>query len=219
VAALSFERGEYLRRGWGLFAGGYVLLLARDAVLVVGAGWSPVAFEVVRGILVTGANVGQVVGAWTLARAWSVAGLEHPGSKTAQRAIVGVAILASLVFAGPTLYDDVREVVATGIPRVDVIASDLGDILSLPLVAPVALTALAVQGGTLKWPWTLLTSSLLAWIFYDAVAMVPYFFPVASEGFSLFGEQLRVLAGAFAFAAGLAQRKAVTDDDEGPVEI
>ena len=219
AAALSFERGDYLRRGWGVWACAYVLLLGRDAVLVVGAGWSPLAFEVVRAVLVTGANVCVVFGAWTLARAWAVAGLEHPGSKGSQRAVLGVAVLVALALAGPSLYVDVRRVVMGESLRIDVIASDVGDILSLPLVAPVALTALAVQGGALKWPWTLLTSSLLAWILYDAVDSVPALLHVGREPFHLIGEQLHVLAGALACAAGLAQRKAVTDDEDDEAAV
>jgi hypothetical protein len=213
AAALAFGRGDYLRRGWGSWAGCYALLLGRDAVLLLGGSVSVGVFEGVRGALVTAANVCVVVGAWTLARAWSVAGLEHPGSKAARRAVVGVAVLVALVFAGPTLFVDMRELVLGRGVAFDSIASDLGDILSLPLIAPVALTALAVREGTLRWPWTLLTASLLAWLVYDAVYTLPDYLSVAPAGYRLVSEQFHILAAVCAGAAGLAQRKAVTDDD------
>lgn len=214
VAALSFERGDYLRRGWGIWAACYVLLLGRDAATLLGAGWPPEVLDAVRSVLVTGGNAGVVVGAWTLARAWSVAGLEHPGSKGARRAVVAAAVLAAAVFAGPTLVLDLRAVATGGSLRFDSIASDLGDILSVPLVAPVALTALAVRDGTLKWPWMLLTTSLVAWLLYDALYTVPDLLHLEARGLRLASEQLHVFAGACAGAAGLAQRKAVTDDDD-----
>jgi hypothetical protein len=213
-AALAFDRGDYLRRGWGLCAACYVMLLGRDAVLLGAASLTPLAFQVARGVLVTTGNACVVAGVWTLARAWSVAGLEHPGSRSARRAVVGLAVLAAAVFAGPTLFVDVRDLVHGADVRLDAIGSDLGDILALPVIAPVALTAFAVREGTLRWPWTLLTSSLTAWLLYDAIWTVPDYFHVASVALREVAEQLHVMAGAFACVAGLAQRKAVTEEEE-----
>ena len=214
-AALAFDRGDYLRRGWGLCAACYVLLLGRDAVLLGAASLTPLAFQVARGVLVTAGNACVVTGVWTLARAWSVAGLEHPGSASARRSIVGLAVLAAAVFAGPTLFVDVRDLLLGADVRLDGIASDLGDILVLPVIAPVALTALAVREGTLRWPWALLTSSLTAWLLYDAIWTVPEYFNVGSAALRDVAEQFHVMAGAFACVAGLAQRKAVTEEEEG----
>ncbi|HEX3345430.1 MAG TPA: hypothetical protein VHS09_12690, partial [Polyangiaceae bacterium] len=217
AAALAFDRGDYLRRGWGVWAACYACLLGRDAMLLAGGHVSPAVYDWTRGLLVTAGNLFVVVGAWTLARAWTVAGLEHPGSRSARRAVVAAAVVVAVVFAGPTLYVDVRDIVFGPRADFDSIASDLGDILSLPLVAPVALTALAVREGTLRWTWMLLTSSLVAWLLYDAIYTLPDYLSVAPHGFRLVSEQLHLLAAAFAGAAGLAQRLAVTDaDDDGP---
>jgi len=216
AAALAFDRGDYLRRGWGVWAACYACLLARDAMLLVHGQVSPLVYDVTRGTLVTAGNACVVVGAWTLARAWTVAGLEHPGSKGARRAVVALAIVVAVAFAGPTLVVDLRDI-ALGSRAFDTIASDLGDILSLPLIAPVALTALAVREGTLRWTWMLLTSSLVAWLFYDAIYTLPDYLSVAPLGYRLVSEQFHLLAGAFAGAAGLTQRMAVTEaDDDGP---
>lgn len=183
------------------------MLLARGVV-------SPMVFDGVRGLLVAAANACVIVGAWTLARAWSVAGLDHPGPALARRTVVGLAVLLALVFAGPPLLLDLRDLAHGSTTKLDAIASELGDILSLPLVAPVALTALAVREGTLRWTWMLLTASLLAWLVYDAVDMLPSYHLMGAAGARLVAEQLHVLAGTCSFAAGLAQRKAVTDDDD-----
>jgi hypothetical protein len=163
---------------------------------------------------VTLGNAFVVVGAWTLARAWTVAGLEHPGPKGARRAVLALAIVVALAFAGPTLVVDVRDIVLGPRADFDSIASDLGDILSLPLIAPVALTALAVREGTLRWTWMLLTSSLVAWLLYDAIYTLPDYFSVSPVGYRLVSEQFHILAGAFAGVAGFTQRMAVTDDDD-----
>jgi len=208
-AALAFDRGDYLRRGWGLCAACYLLLLGRDAVLLGAASLTPLTFHVARGVLVAVGNTCVVAGVWTLARAWSVAGLEHPGPRSARAAAVAVAVLAAVVFAGPTLLVDVRDLVDGSDLRLDGLASDLGDILALPVIAPVAFTALAVREGTLRWPWALLTSSLTAWLLYDAIYTVPDYF----HALRTVAEQLHILAGAFACVAGLSQRKAVTEEE------
>lgn len=213
AAALAFDRGDYLRRGWGVWAACYACLLGRDAMLLASGHVSPAVYDLTRGVLVSAGNLCVVVGAWTLARAWTVAGLEHPGSRGARRAVLALAIGVALVFAGPTLVVDVRDLALGPRADFDSIASDLGDILSLPLIAPVALTALAVREGTLRWTWMLLTSSLVAWLLYDAVYTLPDYFSVAPHGYRLVSEQFHILAGAFAGVAGLTQRMAVTDDD------
>jgi hypothetical protein len=214
VAALAFERGDYLRRGWGALAINYALLLPRDAVLLMSGRASPLAIEIVRLVVITCANVFGVLGAWTLARAWSVAGLEHPGTKGARRVLVGLAILASVGLAGPWLYENVRDVAFGASQHFDEIPAALGDMLLLPVVAPVALTALAVRDGTLRWPWTLLTTSFVAWLLYDAVYSIPDYVHLPSGSFHLASEQFHVLAVLCSGAAGLTQRKAVTDDDD-----
>jgi hypothetical protein len=191
------------------------MLLARDVVLLGSSSLTPTTFEIGRGVVVIVGNTCIVTGVWTLARAWGVAGLEHPGTPGARSVAVAVAVLAAVVFAGPTLLVDVRDLALGSGLRIDALASDLGDILALPVVAPVAFTALAVREGTLRWPWALLTASLTAWLVYDAIYTVPDYFHAAPSWLRLVSEQFHVVAGAFACVAGLAQRKAVTEEEEG----
>lgn len=214
AAARAFGRGDYLRRAWGLWAVSYGCFLARDAALLLVPALSPGAVDGVRGVLVGVGNVCVVTSAWTLARAWSVAGLEHPGSRSARNAAVGLACLAAAIFVGPIFVLDLRSLLGGHLGALDVLASDLGDILTLPIVAPVALTAIAVREGTLRWPWALLTASLLAWMMYDALYCVPSYLAVAKAAIRLVSEQFHVLAGLLACAAGLAQRRAVSDEDD-----
>jgi hypothetical protein len=214
VAARAFDAGDYLRRGWGLWAFSYAFFLARDATLLLGQALPEPAVDAMRAVLVAAGNVCVVTSAWTLASAWSVAGLEHPGSRGARRAAVGVAVVAAVLFVGPVFLLDVRSLLGGHLGTLDVLASDLGDMLSLPIVAPVALTAIAVRDGTLRWPWALLTSSLLAWLMYDALYAVPSYLAVAPAPIRLVSEQFHVLAGLLACAAGLAQRRAVSDEED-----
>lgn len=213
AAALAFARGDYLRRGWGALAIHYAFLLARDATLPLRGALSPLLYTALRSSIVTAANASMLFGVWTLARAWHAAGLDLPGPRWSRRAAFAAGFVVSLVLAGPIFVTDLGDLVhGRGIPF-EMIPSDLGDIFGLPLVAPVALTALAVREGTLRWTWTLLASSLLAWLFYDAVYIVPDYFGLDAPPFHYASEQFHILAVLFSGAAGLAQRKAVTEDD------
>jgi len=211
AAALVFAPGDYLRRGYGLHALCYALLLSRDLWFYATIGAPAGVVEVGRGVFIALANVAVVAGTWTLARAWGMAGIELPGSSTLRRVALVLAVGASLLFAGPAVLVDAR--LSVGHPdHLWAVISDLGDLLALPVLAPVALTAIAVRSGTLRWPWALLTGSLLSWLLYDAVLSLPDLLHVAdSSPFRLVGEQFRLFAATSAFAAGLAQKRAVRE--------
>jgi hypothetical protein len=213
VATFVFERGDYLRRGWGLNALCYALLLVHDASLLLAPGAPTAAVQALRTILIVLANLVAVLGTVTLARAWHVAGLAPPGSTIARGLVIAVAIGAACVFAGPSLLLDLKATFGGDPGSAWKAASDLGDLVSLPLVAPVALTALAVRGGMLRWPWVLFTASLLGWLLYDAFATLPDLVHVEAETCLKFAEHFRVLAGAAACAAGLAQWRAAREID------
>lgn len=79
------------------------------------------------------------------------------------------------------------------------VASDLGDTISVALLAPVLQTALALGGGLLRWPWSFLAASGMSWLLYDATASESH---LASEIF-------RALACMFLFSVAVAQRRAI----------
>lgn len=209
AAALAFERGEYLNRAWLTYGGCYLLLLTNDTLGAL----SGDRLMIARGLVVLVANGCSVTGTWMLARAWSVAGLGDEGQGVTRRRLLfaGAALLALAITAIPLVHD-VRDLMGgNGIALVSV-ASDLGDAVTLSLVAPVMQTALALRGGVLKWPWGFLTMSGLAWLVYDWTSSLMDLH-TAAPGLALIGsESMRVMANGFFFAAGLAQRLAVAPD-------
>ena len=208
IAGLAFERGDYLRRAWFRYGACYVFLLVNDVLGVVGAAGH--GQLVARGVVVTVGNAYAVWGTWMLARAWTVAGLEEEGAeqRRKRRMFVGAALL-SLAVTGWPLVADVRLLLG-GDPVVLVsVASDLGDILTLALIAPVMQTALAMRGGLLLWPWGLLTLSNIAWIAYDASSGATDHWNLGPGVPLVASESLRILATGWVLAAGIAQRWAV----------
>jgi hypothetical protein len=222
VAAFSFERGDYLRRAWTFNAWCYLLLLCRDAILItmprgmiIGGHLQITAVE---GTLALAANVVSVLGTLLLARAWSIAGLELPGSRLAKGSVILVTGLVALAASGTDLVVDGRAVVGGDLGSLHGVASDVGDVVSLCLLAPMILTAAATMGGVLRWPWGLLTASLVFWLLYDAAATFNHLAPGHEVTTRFASEIFRVLACATECAAGLAQRRVVTTPVEAAVE-
>lgn len=214
VAALVFERGDYLSRAWSLTGLCYLLLIVSDAI-----GAAPIATRMslrqigaAQGALVVAANVASVLGTWMLARAWSFAGLEESEDEEARarrRVVFGATIAAAFAITAWPLVHDVLYLAAGHLDAMVSIASDLGDAICLALVAPLLLTALALRGGVLLWPWAMLTASGLAWLVYDAASGAVEALSVTSTGWVVSTEGLRALACALTLSAGLAQRIAV----------
>ena len=208
AAALAFERADYLRRAWLLIAGCMALLLLRDATLL------PVGFDAMgaqrlaglRGLLVVGANLSQIAGTWMLARAWNRAALALPVSRLSQALLVVVVVSAALGVTGPGMVQNARLIGRGDLAALTGLASAMGDAVSLFLIAPLLLTALALRGGLFGWPYSLLTTSYVAWLLYDATIAVGPALGLDAAGARTVSELFRGLGCLFGLSAGLAQR-------------
>jgi hypothetical protein len=211
AAALAFQRGEYLRRAWGLLGLCLALLLLRDLTLALPGleAMGPRNLQALRSGLVVIANVAQVAGTWLLARAWKVADLSLPGPRWGQGAVLAGTALLAAAFVGPSLVADLRQVAGGDWTAVTPAASSLGDLVSVSLIAPLLLTALALRGGLFAWPWVLLTTSYVAWLLYDAVFALGPWLGLGEHGTRAASELFRGLGCTFGFSAGLAQRAIV----------
>ena len=210
AAAFAFERGAYQRRAWFLVGGCMALLLARDLTLLPAfRAIDARTIAIAAGLLVALANVSQVVGTWMLARTWKVAQLELPGTAAAQWLTVGGVGLAAAVFAGPAVVRNVGPLLAGDLSRAAGVFSALGDMVSLWLIAPLLLTALALRGGLFGWPFALLTASYVAWLGYDALGVVGPGLGLGAHATRTSAELFRALGCLYGFSAGLAQREVV----------
>jgi hypothetical protein len=82
----------------------------------------------------------------------------------------------------------------------------MGDAISLFLIAPLLFTALALRGGLFGWPYSLLTTSYVAWLLYDASLAVGPAIGLGAAGARVVSELFRALGCLFGFSAGVAQR-------------
>jgi hypothetical protein len=90
------------------------------------------------------------------------------------------------------------------------VSSAILDAASISLIAPVMLTALALRGSDIAWPWALLTASSFGWLCYDAVFSISSVLHANGDPFRALGESFHALACVGAGAAGIAQRLVVT---------
>ena len=205
-AALAYERGAYLRKAWLFIGGCMALLLLRDLTLAPGfAAMGERNVALLRAVLVTGANVSQVIGTAMLARAWKIADLALPGTGRSRAVVVGVTAALALALAGPAVVSSVGRMASGDLLATSGAASALGDMISLCLIAPLLLTALALRGGLIGWPWALLTSSYVAWLFYDAMIGLGPQLGLDARGVRTGSEAFRALGCTFGFSAGMAQ--------------
>ena len=214
TAALAFERGDYLRRAWTLNGACLFLLLVRDLSFAPSIAHHPLflgpKLDIIQSALILVANVSAIAGTWILARAWQVAGIELPGSPQKRRIVIAGAVVIALAITGASVVIDLRGVLSREVLSLVGLISDLGDIFALCLIAPVLLTALAMRGGLLRWPWGLLTASLLSWLLFDAAATLGHFVTIRADHLEVIVEVFRAFACCFVAVAGVAQRFAVT---------
>jgi hypothetical protein len=210
AAAFAFERGAYQRRAWLLVGGCMALLLARDLTLLpLFRTFDGRTIAVAAGVLVALANLSQIVGTWMLARTWKVAQLELPGTAAAQWLTVGLVGLLAAAFAGPAVVRNAGPLLAGDLSRAAGVFSAVGDMVSLWLIAPLLLTALALRGGTFGWPFALLTASYVGWLGYDALAVMGPGLGLDAHAARTGAELFRALGCLYGFSAGLAQREVV----------
>ncbi|MGC3997412.1 MAG: hypothetical protein QM767_07880 [Anaeromyxobacter sp.] len=208
LAAATFGADDAQRPGWLLMGLSYLALL--PARLLVGPNpsglfqadepllWLRVVSSVANSSLMLAAML-------ALARAWRQSGLDDPRPWLRWvTQLAGVALAVALM--GPDLIRTQLPAVLDGDAAAwGNVITDVLDGLVLAVAVPVLRAAVALGGGLVAWPWLFLTTGLLGWICFDAIA--------ASDGLGLTPfdartatEVARTWACLFTMAAGAAQR-------------
>jgi hypothetical protein len=212
IAASRYRRREYMGIAWYLIGIDYFLLFAKDMLfgrVIHLPGIDPDNAATYRVIFVIIGNVGSALGCVMLARVWHVAGVALPGSRRLQYAAMVVGIGFALLIVGWGTWLDIGNLRHGDKEAYVAIASNLGDIVSFSAIAPILLTAIAMRGGALAWPWALVTLSNVGWLLYDMSWSFERQFALSEHTLRIVAEFWRAQGCAMAFAAGLAQRWAI----------
>jgi hypothetical protein len=185
VAWLSFGISQFFLLVTGLYVG--------DTTRTMNVNFPPTV-EFIRNSFTFAANLFNVIAYVLFARVWSGTGLQPRWRWLA----TVLSILAAVAVAGHTAWGDLLLARTLHGDAFGNLFSDVGDIISLSIIGPLAVTAIALRGGALAWPWTLLTLSSCAWLVYDVGA----YFGRAEQMVEYGGV---IAADLFALAAALAQ--------------
>lgn len=206
IAFLCFAEGDYLRRAWGWLALGSFMLVEADLYTQwIGPLLSPTAAYVGRGAIVVIANVITPVALVLFARALKVAGLDLAGTRRGLYLATAAAAAIALVVAGEGTWASLRALTSGSTRHLSLVASGFGDIASFVLLAPLIYTVATLRGGTLGWPFLLLTASGFSWLVYDGAGAFTRWIGGGTYVVAV-QESARLAACLFLFAAGLAQR-------------
>jgi len=160
--------------------------------------------------VVVPANLLGVLGFWMMSRAWYVGGIALPGTHATRRLVRAAAATMAVSIMLPAIW-----VYAPGLPTGSPMAimgvgDAIADAIAISLIAPVLLTALALRGTAIAWPWALLTASSFGWLCYDATFSISAAVDTNGESFRALGEAFRALSCVGAGMAGIAQHLVVS---------
>jgi hypothetical protein len=206
AAGHRFERGDYLRTAWYTVSISYLPLVGSAVLRWFDPHSGSKTIGLVRGLLTLVANFVGAVSMFLFARAYRIAGIDL-GSRAKKITAGVVAGGIALAIAGVEMYQAAAALGGGDYTATVDLFGAVGDVVTLALIAPILLTALALRGGLLMWPWILIAAANIAWLFDDAQGLIGQLLSpdtaLASERWS---EMWRVLACALMFTAGLAQR-------------
>ncbi|HWE27910.1 MAG TPA: hypothetical protein VHB97_07900 [Polyangia bacterium] len=212
VAASRYRRREYMGIAWQVIGIDYFLLFVKDLLfgrVIHLPGIDPDTAESVRVGFVIIANVGGSIGCIMLARVWHVAGIALPGSRRIQYAAMVIGVAFAVAIVGWGTWQDLHNLHNGNKEAMVAIGSNLGDIVSFSAIAPILLTAIAMRGGALAWPWALVTLSNVGWLLYDMSWSFERQWALSEHMLRIIAEFWRAQACAMALSAGLAQRWAI----------
>jgi hypothetical protein len=176
AGASAFERGDRMRIAWisiglaNVFGAIPPLILLRPPLHVVPAASAlssvPYTIEIASDVLL---NVLEVIGIVIFAQAWRSLGVRSRWYLVA----TGIAFAVGAATAGPALVDAVRHFELGGPhDQLTTVISSLGDLTSITMIGPLAVTAVAMRGGAFVWPFVFLTIGNLTWLLYDAGSLL-----------------------------------------------
>jgi len=213
IGASQFDRGDYMRRAWGFL--GFSFFLFFSNALIFGAVTHAAQREISTGRAVTSGmvvligNVFTVMGALLVARAWKAAGLNLMVKRTTLIAVTIASVVIGLAITGPSAVNAVHGLLAGQLDFLVRLAAIVGDIVTLGVLGPILLTALALRGGSLAWPWSMIVVGTLGWLVYDGIVSVMTVFDYDRSQVRSLEESLRMFACGSYLAAGILQRMVI----------
>jgi len=208
VTMTRFVREDRLYACWLLIGAGYSLAGVRYILRVITLLTGTTFPQPVLNVMLILQNVAIAGALWLFVRAWRATGLAAPGSRSAQVVSTIAGVVVAIVVGGYPLAKGIANASADLV----LLVSTLGDMVGLALIVPLMMSALAMRGGLLMHTWVYLAASEVAWLCYDIWYAIRPELALAMPTGRGIEEGIRVIAVLFAFAATVAQRRAIRAD-------
>jgi hypothetical protein len=209
LACASFSRRDTLFYCWLANGIGYALATIRYSLYLFLDSGAPNQSAMTAMVLVQ--NVFQTLSLWLFWRAWKSTGLVAPGSRKAQLAWITAGIVVALLVGTVPLAQGYALFTEKTSPTAAVLLiSTLSDIVSIALIVPLAIPALALRGGLLMQTWAYLAAHVFCWMAYDIWSAAGLRFGMHQPLQKQTEEIFRTLALLFVVIAAVAQRRAVS---------
>lgn len=204
----KFAREDRLHACWLLIGAGYSLAGVRYILRVITLVTGTTFNQTMLDVMLILQNVAIAAALWLFVRAWRATGLVAPGSRATQVLSIAAGVAIAIVVGGYPLARGIANANADLV----LLVSTLGDMVGLALIVPLMMSALAMRGGLLMHTWVFLAASEVAWLCYDLWYAFRPGLPLTLPVGRGIEEAVRVVAVLFAFAATVAQRRAIRGD-------
>lgn len=171
VAAGRFDWWhEHVGRAWALFSLEFLLLLVNFILRRT----APGAVVALQGTLIA-ANLAQIAAYWLMARVLAAAGIGYLISPGKRLLLTIVALAVAILLCHASLLAQ-WEALRSGHVQPGSLVSVLADVITFTLIAPLAMSAVALRGGQLSRIFGLLTFSVAGWMINTgATSIAPLF--------------------------------------------
>jgi hypothetical protein len=200
-----FTREDRLYACWLLVGAGYSLAGIRYVLRVITLASGAAFNQSMLNAMLILQNLAIAIALWLFVRAWRTTGLAAPGSRSAQVLSIAAGVAVALFVGGFPLARGI----ATANADLVLLVSTLGDMVGIALIVPLTMSALALRGGLLMHTWVYLAASEAAWLVYDIWYSVRASLSLQLTVGRGIEEGIRIVAVLFAFAATVAQRRAI----------
>jgi hypothetical protein len=209
LAMSVFDRGTKLWLAWLFAAVNYLAFLA--LIVVAGPGHLvdgavlPAGTDVARSLLLATGSIAGVASSWCFALAFAGTGLLFRASERGRVAVYAACFVVALLLILPSLTEDVLKLPSRGVAGIGLLVSELADLGSIVLLAPLFLTVVSLRGGVLVWPFALVLASNVVWVLWDFLVPATRWAGIDPTSVRTLKETFRVVATLYIPAAGVSQ--------------
>ena len=157
---------EHIGRAWTLFSLQFVVLLINYVLRRA----TPDA-NLALNITLIVANLAQIAAYWLMARSLSAAGIGYLMSGPKRILLTAAALAVAVLLSYAPLLEQWK-LIQAGDLRPGSLISVLADVITFTLVAPLAMSTLALRGGQLFWIFGFLTISVFGWMINGAATSI-----------------------------------------------